>query len=418
MIRKTVVLLLAVVVFVSCEKNEYEPERAFEDIQQRVLSQFILAEDSSVIELPEGQFLFSNSLILDGKKHVTIKGAGMDKTVLSFKGQKEGAEGIRVANCSNIVIEDLAIEDAAGDNIKVTDTDGITLRRIRSAWTGEVSEENGAYGLYPVICKNVLIEECEVLGASDAGVYVGQSEDVIIRNNKTWWNVAGIESENSGNVEIYDNEAFNNTGGILVFDLPGLTRYGRNIKVYNNKVYENNLANFAPAGNIVGVVPKGTGILVLATEDVEIYNNEVKDNKTIGVAVISYELVAAVSAGDEEASGEGSAQTVNNNFREDKNYNAFPRKVYVHDNQISSSYWLPALDNDFGKLFAFKFGFSQPLVVWDGIRAPEYHTEDGAVNPEYRICVQEGDEVKTADLDAANDFADLKSNPDYLKCKL
>ena len=102
---------------------------------------------------------------------------------------------------------------------------------------GQSVKKNGAYALYPVICENVLIEACEVLGASDAGIYVGQSKDVIIRNNRVYWNVAGIESENSENVAIYNNQAYNNTGGILVFDLPGLTRYGRKIKVYDNEVY-------------------------------------------------------------------------------------------------------------------------------------------------------------------------------------
>ncbi|GAA0894590.1 hypothetical protein GCM10009122_42710 [Fulvivirga kasyanovii] len=417
--RLTLFIAIVGVAFACDQTAEYVPERNFEDKQQQLLSEFIMADDSSVIELPAGQFLFSGSLILEGKKHVTIKGQGIDRTILSFKNQKEGAEGIRVANCENITIEDLSIEDAAGDNIKVTDTDGITFRRVKSAWTGEVTEKNGAYGLYPVICKNVLIEDCIVLGASDAGVYVGQSENVIIRNNEVYWNVAGIESENSENVEIYDNVAYHNTGGILVFDLPGLTRYGKNIKVYRNKVYENNFENFAPAGNIVGVVPKGTGMIILATEGVEVYNNEITDNKTIGIAIISYELVAAISEETSgEAEGEGSAQTVNDNYKQDKNYNPYPRRIYTHDNKIESSYWLPALNNDFGKLFVFNFGFSSPDIAWDGIRAEAYFSEDGAINEEYKICIQEDESVKTTDLDAANDFDDLKTYPEEFNCKI
>ena len=69
---------------------------------------------------------------------------------------------------------------------------------------------------------------------------MGQSENVIIRDNKTYWNVAGIESENSSNVEIYNNDSYNNSGGILIFDLPGLTRYGNNITAHHNNIYENN----------------------------------------------------------------------------------------------------------------------------------------------------------------------------------
>ena len=217
-------LLIIILSFYGCNSvPSYNPIREFKSIEKSLMTKLLLAEDGSVIDLDEGHFIFKNSLILDGKKHVTLRGKGIDKTVLSFKLQEGGAEGIKVANCENIVLEDFTIEDAAGDNIKVSDTKGITFRRVKSAWTGEISENNGAYAIYPVICNNVLIEECEVLGASDAGIYVGQSEDVIIRNNLVYWNVAGIESENSENVEIYGNKSYNNTGGILVFDLPGLT---------------------------------------------------------------------------------------------------------------------------------------------------------------------------------------------------
>ena len=104
-------------------------------------------------------------------------------------------------NYAGIVLRK-SIEDASGDNIKSSNTEGIIFNNIKSGWTGRVNEENGAYAIYPVLSKNVIIEKCEAFGASDAGIYVGQSENVIIRDNKTYWNVAGIESENSSNVEI------------------------------------------------------------------------------------------------------------------------------------------------------------------------------------------------------------------------
>ena len=46
-----------------------------------------------VIELPAGKWTFNRSLSLN-KSNVTIRGAGPDKTVLSFKGQVQGAEGL------------------------------------------------------------------------------------------------------------------------------------------------------------------------------------------------------------------------------------------------------------------------------------------------------------------------------------
>ncbi len=414
----TSLIVIVAILFASCDSTpRYEPARAYKSIEKALMTQFLLAKDSSVIELEEGHFIFKNSLILDSKKHITIRGRGMDKTVLSFILQEEGAEGIRVANCENIVLEDFTIEDAAGDNIKVTDTKGITFRRIKSAWTGEISEDNGAYALYPVICSDVLIEECEVLGASDAGVYVGQSENVIIRNNKVYWNVAGIESENSENVEIYGNKSYHNTGGILVFDLPGLTRNGRNVKVYDNEVYENNLFNFAPKGNIVASVPPGTGMIIMATRDVEVYNNKISNNNTISIGIVSYELMAALSEAPDEEGNTSSAKRVEENPRKDERYNPYPGKVYVHNNEYAGYSMIPNLDSDFAKLFVLKFGLDKPHVVWDGIQSPDYLLAGGEVNPDYRICVQE-EGIKTAILDAANMFEGLESNPASLNCSL
>ena len=183
----------------------------------------------------QGYYWFTKSLLMDSKSNMVITGAGMENTILSFKGQLEGAEGIKISNCKNIQIIGLTVEDSKGDNIKVTDTDGILFSKVKTYWTGGAKESNGAYGLYPVLCNRVVIEDCVAARASDAGVYVGQSDSVIIRRNVVFENVAGIESENSNFVEIYDNHTYDNTGGILVFDLPGLTQYGHHTRVFNNK---------------------------------------------------------------------------------------------------------------------------------------------------------------------------------------
>ncbi len=413
---RILITFLATLLFYSCSKMpEYNPERNFENIEKQMIAEFIMVEDSQVINLDEGHYLFSKSLILEGKNNVTIRGKGIDKTIISFRGQAEGAEGIRIANCGNITLENFTVEDAAGDNIKVTDTDGITLRNIKTAWTGTVKQENGAYGLYPVLSKRVLVENCEVLGASDAGIYVGQSEDVIIRNNKVYWNVAGIESENSENVEVYGNEAYENTGGILVFDLPGLTRYGQNIKVHDNMIYENNLENFAPKGNIVGMVPPGTGMLILATRNVEIYNNTIKDNRTVGAGIISYLLVDAMG---HQSQTNDSSQIAQSDYRKDVNYDPYPGNIYLHDNVFENKYTLPTLDNDFGKLFVLKFKTKLPAIIWDGIKHENFYLDDGSINPEFKICVQENESIRTATLDAENDFEGLEVNPEIFHCNV
>ncbi len=395
--------------------DRYDPNRNYEDIQDELLTQFIIAKDSSIIELPAGHYKFTRSLALEGVNNVTIRGKGIDKTILSFKDQSEGAEGIRISNSYNVVLEDFTVEDAVGDNIKVMDTDGITFRRVKAAWTGPITSENGSYGLYPVICKNVLIEECEAMGSSDAGIYVGQSEEVVIRNNKAYQNVAGIESENSDDVLIYGNEAYDNTGGILVFNLPGLTRYGKNIKVYDNKVYSNNRKNFGIKGAIVSNIPGGTGLLILATNDVEVYNNNIDGHKTFGAAIISYNLVDAMEddINADPVNAYGGVRTVTD-FRNDKNYDPYPGQIYFHDNIYNNGALIPNLSSDFGRLFFFKRGFGIPDVVIDGFKSPKYFL-DGEVNPYYRICIEEN-EIDFLDLDAGNNFKALTEDISKYSC--
>lgn len=409
-------LSLFLLLLAACDDTpRYDPKRNFSGDSGAISALFLTAEDSSEILLPEGHFLFDRSLILEGLHHVTVRGQGQGRTVLSFKGQAEGAEGILVKNGRNIVLEDFTIEDAAGDNIKVSDTDGITFRNLECGWTGPVGPQNGAYGLYPVLCKGVLIEGCTVYGASDAGIYVGQSDSVTIRNNKAIHNVAGIESENSTRVWIHHNKSYENTGGLLIFDLPGLTMYGGEVEVWENEIANNNLDNFAPAGNIVGMIPAGTGVMVLATRGVTIRNNDIHDHKTIGVGIISYELVEALSAEDDPDEGTvGRTAEINASYRSDSLYNAFPGRVVLRDNHFRKRGGLPDMGHEIGQLFMLKFPSNRPQVVWDGIRHPDYYLEDGSINPEYRICIH--DDVFFADLDLGNDMENLEKRPDALRC--
>ena len=107
-------------------------ESVWQSIEKDLQLQLIQAKSGEVIELPAGNFMFTKSLIMDGLKNVTIRGAGIDKTILSFQNQETGAEGIRAANCVNLAFENFTIRDAKGDNIKVTDTQGIRFTRVKS----------------------------------------------------------------------------------------------------------------------------------------------------------------------------------------------------------------------------------------------------------------------------------------------
>jgi parallel beta-helix repeat protein len=401
---------LAIIILLAGSCSQKREPIVWQSIEQRLQTQMITISDGDTLNLPEGNFMFTKSLSMEGKSNILIRGKGIDKTVLSFKNQTEGAQGLLISNGKNIVLEDFSVEDAKGDNMKVSEVNGLTLRRIRSAWSDGPKTENGAYALYPVMCKHVLMEECMAIGSSDAGIYVGQSDSVIIRNNIAFWNVAGIESENSRWVEIYGNEAYDNTGGLLVFDLPGLTSYGHTTRIYKNRIHDNNHENFATKGNIVASIPPGTGILILATHHLEMSDNDIINNRSIGVGIISYELVAAMNKGEQEQEGAiGGVQTVDNRYKEDSLYNAYPYQISIHNNRFENSFWFPSFQNELGKLFVVKSFMHPPDIVYDGIPDPARSRAE--------ICVRENGEVVFMNLDAAHEFTSLSKDPQPFDCE-
>lgn len=280
------------------------------DAQKQALIAFFDAHEGDVIEFCEGQFDFTTGLVMMGKKGITIRGAGKDKTYLRFKDSAD-QDGFNLNRMTGITVEGLTIYDAPGNGLRIFRSDFVTVRDVKVGWsvsdpaspygnyeppdaTGTPPDSwtaNGAYAFYPVISHHVLIEDSISVGSSDAGVYVGQSSDILVRRTEAYHNVAGFEFENTYRAEFVDNYAHDNVGGFLIFDLPGRVQYGEKNLVHDNKSYHNNLANFAPRGAIVGYVPAGVGVLVLASDQLELYANDIRDNRTVGIVLVNYGLV-------------------------------------------------------------------------------------------------------------------------------
>ena len=312
--------------------------------QERVQEALILLQEGDTLIIKSGYYQFEDGLSLD-VDGVIVKGEGIDSTILDFKNQKSGAQGLLVTS-DKVTLKDFSILDAKGDALKVIGAKGIKMINLKTEWTDGPKSTNGAYGFYPVESEDVLIDGCIAIGASDAGIYVGQSKNIIVRNSTAQYNVAGIEIENSYYADVYNNLASHNTGGILIFDLPDLPQQGgHHIRVFNNKSINNDTDNFAPEGNIVGEVPRGTGIIVMANSDVEIFNNEMSGNGTVNLSIVSY--------GDKT---------------DDKNYYPHPRRIQVHGNTYGSSGFDPDLETgDLAKaLYEISKG-NMPDIFWDGV---------------------------------------------------
>jgi parallel beta-helix repeat protein len=329
---------------------------------------------TALIELKTGQTLcfrpgtysFDKLLTLNGTAEVTVKGLGAtrDEVVLDFINQTSGDDAFTV-EADRFTIENLTIKDPPGDGVKVSGSDRPTFRNLKAFYSAGSVAENGAYALYPALSTNVLIEDCDVSGSSDAAIYLGQSTTGIVRNNKAHGAVIGIEVENSDDVEVYGNETWDNTTGFLIVNLPGLPRkQAHRINVHDNVCRENNRENFAPEGGFAAGLPRGGGMTIMGAHNVEVHANTFEKNSGPAVVIVSWPTFAIL----------GGLTT------DDTEFEQFAETLYFHDNTFTGNGQTP--QDTFADL-----GFTTiEDFFWDGVidEAAEPSTADAR-----RLCIQE-----------------------------
>lgn len=377
--------------------------------------------EGSIIYLPNGYFQLLDPIRI-GIKGITLQGVGMGNnqnahqgTILDFSLQKDselggsGSEGVQVL-ADNVTLKDLAVVNAVGDGIKAMGIKNITIDSVRVEWLGEVSMANGGYGIYPVLATGVVVKNSFVRGASDAGIYVGQSHNILVQENYVTENVAGIEIENSQQALVLNNRVVGNTGGILVFDLPDIQLgtkdnkgiAGRTIKIEGNHIDNNNTRNFAQLSNIVALTPPGTGLLVMSSDQVEIYNNEISNHRSIGVIIFSYFLVRPFDLLDEFITG----------------YDSTPERIFIHENTYINNSYDPIesahiqgtevkyISGDLQKLFSH-FG-GMPEIIYGGLGERLYEkTTEKNFNSSQKTCIVESQAISVGEIFGVGSLLDV-----------
>lgn len=290
------------------------------------------------IKVPYG--IYHESVVLDWSD-VKLVGIPNDKgewPVIDGEGTR--SDGV-IASGNNFEMYNFAVKNYTSNGVLV---EGATKVYLHDMYI----ENTGVYGVYPVRCTDVLIERIEATLMNDAAIYAGKSQDVVIRDTLTYGNVIGIELENTVNGEVYNNVAHDNTVGIFIDLLPQLpSKVSLYTKVHDNVSENNNGDNFGKPGTAVALIPPGTGILILAADEVEIYNNTIRGNKTGGLAVFNLTIGFDVNEID-----------VGPN----------PEHVYAHDNIYENNGYDadPFVKDMLGK------GFD---IIWDTNGADNYFDE-------------------------------------------
>ncbi|HKU38104.1 MAG TPA: parallel beta-helix domain-containing protein [Polyangiales bacterium] len=321
----------------------------------------IEAKTKSTICFEDGTYHLDRELSLS-VNDVTLRGNAKDrsKVVLDYADQTEGKDALSVSG-DGFTIEHLTLRNSHGNAIVVEGAERVTFRDLKVSWDAGSVTTNGAYAVYPLGCTHVLVEDCEVQGASDAGIYVGQSKNIIVRNNVVHGNVTGIEIENSEDALVTGNRAYDNTAGILVFVLPNLERKsGKATIVEDNELEMNNRENFGQPGTTVSFAPQGLGMLVLANDETEIRKNTFTGNETTGVMAISYSTFTLICMLN------GGKDCVPNDPMTDPDLS----KLYVHDNTFTDN----GKEPDPGVVAIL--GTNLENVLWDGRKPPSAVDED------------------------------------------
>ena len=231
----------------------------------------------------------------------------------------------------------------------------------------------------------MLIEDSIAIGAADAGIYVGQSRNVVVRRNRAERNVAGIEIENTIGADVYENVATENTGGILVFNMPNLPQPGYRTRVYDNHVFANNTGNFGHEGTPVASIPAGSGIVVNSNDEVEIFDNVIADNRTANIIISSLH------------------STGYSDYSVQEDFDPYPEGIYIHDNSFSGGGNNPdGLDLQGLKIMIAGPLGNMPDVLWDGY-FDAGKMVDGALPDDRRICLDNG-EAEIVNADGPNGY--------------
>lgn len=354
-----------------------------EEAYTELLTALMDATPGTTVCLSAGTYNFIDELSISGDG-VTLRGASRDATILDFTNQTIGANGVKISG-DDVTITALTVKDTPGDGIRGDEVKNITYDDVAVIWTDKESTGNGAYGFYPVGCDGVTIRKSLVVGARDAGIYVGQSKNVLVEDSEAHGNVAGVEFENTTDAVVRRVHAHDNTAGILIFNLPGLpVQDGKRTLAYDNIVENNNVANFGEMGTIVAQVPPGIGFMILAADHNELRANTVRGNNTAGVLVVHY-YDALFPPYD------------------DPDYNIFAEGNYVHDNTLTGNgadpdaLILSATENRKPGFDLLLDGcFDEALDNADGSFTNCFDANAGATFMDFDLCGQAG--MKSTDL--------------------
>ncbi len=240
----------------------------------------------AVVVRKSGISLVSRGAVLKARR-------GQYDGIAIFRSQRRGCVRNRRKRLHGATVAGFRIKGFAANGVFLLCVDHWRVTRTRAIGNRE-------YGIFPSHSVNGRVDHSFASGANDTGIYIGQSRVARVDHNTAAGNVSGFEIENSAGIRLDHNTARGNSGGILSFALPGLdVKVNRRNRIERNVVRRNNRRNTClDPDDTVCKVPRGTGILLLATDRNRVTGNRVTGNRSFGLAMANYCLGVAASPED------------------------------------------------------------------------------------------------------------------------
>ncbi|HLK12530.1 MAG TPA: right-handed parallel beta-helix repeat-containing protein [Candidatus Binatia bacterium] len=188
---------------------------------------------------------------------------------------------------------------------------------------GNTAQHNDTYAIFPVRSSNGrMTRNMGKSTLTDACIYVGQDDHIVVDHNRATDCQIGLQIENSTNIRMRDNVSTGNTAGMIVDILNG-----RQVKVVSdnvvsgNRLLDNNRPNSAPEGADTHDILPGIGLVVDGAQRTTVSNNVFRGNTLAGMTIVPFCLDRAdvCSAGPLDIVPDpGDNRFVHNRFQDDK----------------------------------------------------------------------------------------------------
>ena len=373
------------------DERVVDPPASYSELEKKIAR----AHAGDLIDIPAGTFAIGHAVHVRARG-VTLKGAGIGKTVLDFRRQREGLQGLEVT-APGALIADLTLRNAQGDGIVVKTGREISLRRVRVDWTGARPPDAGSVGIRVAQLQDMLIDRVEVYGARDAGLFITQARQVIVQVTSGAAATVGMVVSNCEFVDVTRSLFTHNSIGVLVLNAPNLApAISNSVRVFKNRIVDNTLTNVTASPGVLSSLPAGVGVAVVAHDRVAIFDNDISGNGSTGVLVASYLLT--------------------NLPYQDPAFDAFAESVHIHDNRFARNGFAPG-----SEALKLANSFLPPGYLGDIMRdgfSDSFKLVNGRLPDALRLCLHDNGAARFVDLDATEDFSRPTIDARGYDCKL